>query len=152
MRLKLIGCAGSGGVLAILLASCGGVQSNLDEPKTDASETPPETASNSSALSAVPGAEQTKWVTWTDPTERAFTIQVPRGWKTTGGINRRYLALLCEKVVTTSPDGGVWVYIGNDFPAFIPPNPVYDSIGVGEGMTAPLPPGSIERNPYIVRR
>src|SRR5689334_11001752 len=79
------------------------------------------------------GAAELKFTTWTDPTERAFTVQVPSGWKISGGINRRYLVLLCEKIVAASPDGKVWVYAGNDFPSFVPPNVVLQRAGIREG-------------------
>ena len=86
--------------------------------------------------------------TWTDPTERAFTVQVPKGWKAEGGINRRYLRLLCESVTATSPDGGVMAVIGNDFPLFTELNELLRMSGRGEWDT--IPPSPPERTPQVI--
>ena len=90
-------------------------------------------------------AEKLSYRTWSDPTERAFTIHVPKGWQVQGGIHRRYLRMLCEKVHVRSADGAVEAYIGNDFPAFQDVSGIMD---LPEGM--PLPVTAPEKQPVIV--
>ena len=69
-----------------------------------------------SALGARPqpsGASQSPWVRYTDRSEYAFTIDVPRGWHVAGGIFRRspiqpHVVLLLE-----SPEGRTELLLGN---------------------------------------
>lgn len=74
---------------------------------------------------------QTTWTTVRDNREQAFSIQVPQGWKTYGGLFR-FSAIDARMVVdTTSPDGLTNLRIGD---ATIPPYRV-------PGLFVPAGPG-----------
>ena len=65
-----------------------------------------------------PGATPVSWVTVLDAREKAFSIQVPQGWKTYGGLFR-YSAIDARMVVDmTSPDGLTNLRVGD---AMVPP-------------------------------
>ncbi len=54
-----------------------------------------------------------QWVTFTDPVEHAFTIEVPQGWRIAGGI-RRYAASEAPAWVTAqSPDGSIELFLND---------------------------------------
>jgi hypothetical protein len=63
-------------------------------------------------------AQQASWVTMRDNREQAFSLEVPRGWKTYGGLFRFSLIDARPFVDMTSPDGKVNVRIGD---ASVPP-------------------------------
>jgi hypothetical protein len=76
------------------------------------------------------GAAAAGWVSVRDPRESAFSIEVPKGWKITGGCyrlganNPRFL------IDMTSPDGCTSLRVGDSaVPAFTVPH-----MGWGEGM------------------
>jgi hypothetical protein len=78
---------------------------------------------------ATPG--QVSWITVRDPREQAFSIQVPQGWKTYGGLFR-YSNIDARMLVDmTSPDGMTNLRIGD---AAVPPYRV-------PGPFAPAGPG-----------
>src|ERR1700694_4445009 len=65
-------------------------------------------------------ATAAKWATVRDTRERAFSIQVPQGWKTYGGLFR-FSAIDARLVVDmTSPDGLTNLRIGE---STVPPYP-----------------------------
>ena len=82
-------------------------------------------AASAAASSAAPPSQpaptasnQIAWVTVRDTREQAFSIQVPQGWKTYGGLFR-FSSIDARMVVdTTSPDGFTNIRIGD---ATIPP-------------------------------
>jgi len=53
-----------------------------------------------------------RFVSWTDPRERAFTIEVPSGWQVTGGTQRISAIDVIQFVEVASADRAVVVYIG----------------------------------------
>jgi hypothetical protein len=53
------------------------------------------------------------FVTWKEPNEGAFTIRVPAGWKTTGGIRRRTPLDIRSAVNIVSPDGSIRLFLGD---------------------------------------
>jgi hypothetical protein len=63
-------------------------------------------------------AQQVSWETVRDHRENAFSLEVPRGWKTYGGLYRFSLIDARPFVDMTSPDGKVNLRIGD---ASIPP-------------------------------
>lgn len=63
-------------------------------------------------------AQQVSWVTVRDNREQAFSIDVPRGWKTYGGLFRFSLIDARPFVDMTSPDGKINVRVGD---ASVPP-------------------------------
>jgi hypothetical protein len=74
---------------------------------------------------------QVSWITVRDPREQAFSIQVPQGWKTFGGLFRSSSIDTRMLVDMTSPDGMTNIRIGD---AAIPPYRV-------PGPFAPSGPG-----------
>jgi len=72
---------------------------------------------------------------WVDPTEHAFTVNVPQGWRVTGGVHRTPPVGLLSYVRVESPDGKIHAWI-ND-PSFLQlrqePTPLYARLGLREG-------------------
>ena len=70
------------------------------------------------------GATGMHWVTLRDTREKAFSIQVPQGWKTYGGLFR-YSAIDARLIVDmTSPDGLVNLRVGDStVPPYRVPGP-----------------------------
>lgn len=92
-----------------------------------------------SAASGVP-----RMVSWQDPSEQAFTVQVPQGWQIGGGIHRNSPMDARAYVYAVSSDGKVRVWV-ND-PNVLPrqePNAMYHSIGWYEGRTVRAPGGPL---------
>lgn len=71
-----------------------------------------------------------RWVTFTDPTDQAFSLDVPAGWTVRGGITRRGTTDLSWFVTAVSPDGAMTLRIGDATVGFI---------GVPSGQPAPAP-------------
>jgi hypothetical protein len=70
------------------------------------------------------GATGTKWITVRDTRERAFSIQVPQGWKTNGGLFRFSTIDTRMIVDMTSPDGLTNLRIGDStVPPYRVPGP-----------------------------
>ena len=81
---------------------------------------------------------------WVDPTEHAFTVKVPAGWRITGGTHRNSPMDARNYVQAESPDGKVKVFV--DDPNVLPhqePNPLYYSLGWYEGRTVQSPAGPL---------
>jgi hypothetical protein len=78
-----------------------------------------------------------KYVTWVDPTEKAFTVHAPRGWRVEGGIARPSPVLAKARVRVTSPGGEITLFAGNPDPLFVEPHPTLDGLGWHEGSTHP---------------
>jgi hypothetical protein len=92
-----------------------------------------------SARSGVP-----KMMVWQDPTEHAFTLQVPQGWQIGGGTHRNSPMDARGYVYAVSPDGKIRVWV-ND-PSVLPrqePNSMYYSLGWYEGRTVRGPGGPL---------
>ena len=85
-------------------------------------------------LEAVPPPKLPQMVGWADPTERAFTVNVPGGWRITGGTHRAAPIDARNYVKAESPDGKIAVFV-ND-PTILPrqePHPMYNRMGWYEG-------------------
>jgi hypothetical protein len=83
-------------------------------------------------------------VVWQDPAERAFTVNVPKGWKLSGGTHRNSKMDARNYVDAQSPDGKIRVWM-ND-PDVLPrqePHPMYYKLGWYEGRTVKGPAGPI---------
>ncbi|HYG08657.1 MAG TPA: hypothetical protein VD835_01670, partial [Pyrinomonadaceae bacterium] len=74
--------------------------------------------------------------TWTDPTEDAFSVEVPVGWQVTGGITRPGFLTTLSEFVIRSPDGRVTVRSGDvNFPSkYVVPNMTLMTNGLWEGQ------------------
>ncbi len=85
-----------------------------------------------------------KLIRWTDPTERAFTVNVPAGWRISGGTHRNSPIDARNYVVAESPDGTVKAWV-ND-PGVLPrqePHPMYLRLGWVEGRVVQSPAGPL---------
>ena len=70
----------------------------------------------------------------TDPLEQAFTVEVPSGWKSAGGLARRAALQINPYVRSVSPDKMTYVMIGDPtLPSFSPPSQMGNAIGNREG-------------------
>jgi hypothetical protein len=90
------------------------------------------------------GSGVPKMVVWQDPTEHAFTLQVPQGWQIGGGTHRNSPMDARGYVYAVSPDGKIRVWV-ND-PSVLPrqePNSMYYSLGWYEGRTVRAPGGPL---------
>jgi hypothetical protein len=69
-----------------------------------------------------------------DPLEQAFTIEVPSGWKSAGGLARRAALQINPYVRSVSPDKMTYLMIGDPtLPSFSPPSEMGNAIGNREG-------------------
>lgn len=87
-----------------------------------------------SSLVESPRVAENASATWIDPTEGAFSAEVPVGWRVRGGVMRPSSILTQASIEANSPDGGIYLYFGDTFPWFIEPNQF-------------LGPGQIYRDP-----
>ena len=72
-----------------------------------------------------------KLVSWKDPKEGSFTVDVPSGWKVDGGVVRPYIDAAL-KIIVTSGDKGI--QIENPYPPiYTVPNQILDFAGFKEG-------------------
>jgi hypothetical protein len=82
-------------------------------------------------LSHRPGLTFTRFV---DPRENAFSTEVPKGWKSSGGLFRFASVDTRGAVESTSPAGDIRVSAGDaDLPPFTIPNQVLAMAGFREG-------------------
>jgi len=75
-----------------------------------------------------------EFVAFQDPREAAFWMDVPEGWRTTGGMYRFAPTDARPSVSVESPDGTVRITAGDpQLPLFIVPSPVLAASGYAEG-------------------
>jgi hypothetical protein len=80
------------------------------------------------------GAALPEYVTFQDPKEGAFTLDVPRGWTVTGGLYRFAPVDTRPSLLVKSPDGKVSISAGDhELPAFTVPTPMLTATGFIEG-------------------
>lgn len=106
------------------------------------------------ALWVAPRARAVEWRRFGDPTEAAFTIELPAGWRRAGGIVRTSSLDVRPWARATSPDGGMDLFFGDSqVPTFIHTSPQMLAWGYREGawysprfnerfLVAPYRPGS----------
>lgn len=84
-------------------------------------------------------ASSLKFTRWQDPTENAFSLDVPSGWKANGGIFRPAPLDVRSAVEATSPDGQIRLVSGDwQLPrSFLEPNPIDNFQGYTEGSWKP---------------
>jgi len=70
----------------------------------------------------------------TDPLERAFTVEVPVGWRSVGGLARRSALQINPFVRSLSPDKMTYLLLGEPtLPSYVPPTQLRNAIGYREG-------------------
>jgi|GEM_PF-3777291 len=70
---------------------------------------------------------------WEDPEEKAFTLEIPKGWTAEGGAVRPSLVLVQMDAAVTSPDGQIRLWMGDHYNLFTEPNWVLSFAGLGPG-------------------
>ena len=91
-------------------------------------------AGNAQIRAAAASAPVSGYTTFSDPLEQAFTIQVPSGWKTVGGLARRAALQINPFVRSLSPDKTTYLIIGEPtLPGYVPPSQMRNTLGYREG-------------------
>ncbi len=81
-----------------------------------------------------PSAPSASYVTFTDPLEQAFTVEVPQGWPVSGGMHRYAAVDVRPEVDVSSPDGGIRLRYGDQsIGPFEAPNPLLAQAGYSAG-------------------
>jgi len=79
-------------------------------------------------------APRLQYVRFTDPSEQAFSLDVPQGWQVQGGTNRRAATDLVHSFQVISPDQRIVIqYNDPSIPAFTLPNQMLAYAGLREG-------------------
>ena len=85
-------------------------------------------------------SDTVKYVSWTDPKEQAFSLEVPKGWTYTGGTLRASLFDTRFTILARSPHDEMSVLIGDaGVPPFTLPSPALQASGHAEGSTLQFP-------------
>lgn len=75
-----------------------------------------------------------RYVTWQDPRENAFSVEIPQGWKASGGLFRFASVDIRPALEVISPDGKIRITGGDaEIPAFAVPNQMLEWTGFREG-------------------
>ena len=78
---------------------------------------------------------QPAWVTWRDPNEGAFMLEVPQGWNVVGGLVRQPSGNTINVLEMRSPDGTMEVGLNDkDLAVGILPVPMYAQMRPGTPM------------------
>jgi hypothetical protein len=87
-----------------------------------------------------PSGAGVAFVPFRDPSEGAFTLEVPQGWRVSGGLVRKASVDVRSSVVASSPDNQVHLRLGDvELPTFSIPTPMLLQLGFREG--SPYSPG-----------
>jgi hypothetical protein len=81
-------------------------------------------------------AEQVHWAPYAEPTEHAFTVELPVGWPAQGGLKRLSTGEVRPWLRASAPDGSAEIFIGDpEMPDFTLPTPALAASGLTEGKT-----------------
>jgi len=81
-----------------------------------------------------PVRPQIRYVSWQDPRENAFTMEIPQGWEVQGGTFRRASVDLVHVLQAVSPDGRIRIQFNDgSLPVFAVPNSTLAFAGFVEG-------------------
>jgi hypothetical protein len=93
-----------------------------------ACHTPVSGSASTTASSPEPSAPTPQWTQFTDPNEKAFTVDVPRGWTVKGGLFRFGYSDERVMVDMRSPDGQIDIRLGDvSIPTYAAPSPPYNT-------------------------
>ena len=91
-------------------------------------------AASGPASAIAPPPAASGYVTLTDPLEKAFTVEVPAGWRSEAGLARRAALQINPYLRSLSPDKMTYLIVGEPtLPVFSPPSQVSNAIGYREG-------------------
>ena len=126
---------GKPGHFTLVLTASGGAPAPMaaNAPKSDAPRTnAPQPAPRTAAASAT----NVQWSEFADPSEHAFTMQVPAGWRVQGGTVRKNVIEIPMGVTATSPDGDITLFYGDpSVPTYSVPARITAMAGLRPGMT-----------------
>ena len=89
------------------------------------------------------GSGPLTYVSWKDPQEGAFTLQIPNGWQVRGGAYRLSATDIRTSVTMVSPDAQIRAFIGDaNLGTFTEPNQMLAMGGLREGGFQTLGDGS----------
>src|SRR5579883_2579920 len=86
-----------------------------------------------------------RFTSWIDPVERAFTVNVPAGWQTSGGTHRNAPIDARNYIAVQSPDKQILAWV--DDPNILPrqvPHPAYYRLGYYEGRVVETQAGPLQ--------
>lgn len=114
--------------MLLLFALAGGPVSNAR------SEAPSQIPANAAVATVVSHTPPVAFVPFTDPNERAFTAEVPKGWSAHGGLFRFAAVDTRPALEASSPDGGIRITSGDaEIPTFTVPSQTLAFAGFPEG-------------------
>jgi hypothetical protein len=113
-------------MLCLALTACAQApkQASQAQPKDAPKDAP------KNAAKPAPKNDEVTWTRYNDPYEQAFGIDVPAGWKVSGGLVRRGLVDFSLFLRALSPDDSMMLILGDPAPAFFP------TPGLGQGPRA----------------
>ena len=115
--------AGAGLVLAGLITASG--CNRRDDAGNRAAPTAPVAGQS---------GEAAHWAPYAEPTEHAFTVELPEGWPAQGGLRRQTTGEVRYWLRASAPDGSVEIFIGDpEIPDFTPPTATLADAGLTEG-------------------
>jgi len=104
--------------------------------RRDDRDATPVAAADGNVTGNVVSPEQVHWAPYAEPTEHAFTVELPVGWPAQGGLNRLSTGEVRPWLRASAPDGSAEIFIGDpELPDFTPPTPELASAGLTEGKT-----------------
>jgi hypothetical protein len=130
--------AEAGSLLVLLVFAIAGVAACRSAATNSNGPAAPANGGSSGQTQTAAAATSVQWVTVRDSREQAFSIQVPQGWKTYGGLFR-YSSIDARLVVDmTSPDGLTNLRVGDaTIPPYRVPGPMLPpGPGVAQYVTA----------------
>jgi len=111
------------------------------EKPTAGHPAPATMAQAQTAHAAAPSAN-VRWTRWADPAENAFSLEVPAGWRVSGGTQRKSAIEIPMGVVATSPDSAITIiYSDPGIPIFSVPSRMTAFGGLRLGMPYDLGQG-----------
>jgi PDZ domain len=115
--------------------AAGAAPPNAHPPSNSGSRAPAPTAATAATPSAATSPLTVSgYVRLTDPLEQAFTVDVPAGWRSEGGLARQSALQINLYVRSVSPDKMTYLMIGEPtLPSFSPPSQMGNAIGHREG-------------------
>lgn len=104
--------------------------------RRDDHDTTPPSAADGNVTGNVVSPEQVHWAPYAEPTEHAFTVELPVGWPAQGGLKRLSTGEVRPWLRASAPDGSAEIFIGDpELPDFTPPTPALAAAGLTEGKT-----------------
>lgn len=129
-RKSLLSRAAIGGFVAVALLCVTGCSRHDDH------DAAPVAAADGNVTGNVVAPEQVHWAPYAEPTEHAFTVELPVGWPAQGGLKRLSTGEVRPWLRASAPDGSAEIFIGDpELPDFTPPTSALAAAGLTEGKS-----------------